>query len=1389
MADYTDAAKAALDPDNIRQVFNGVIDLQFVNGTPSYRVGGKRFASLKDAVNYKNTAGISVVETFTPGKVGVDYATTAAGIPSGDQVHEVMRNYARRAKMKIHLHHLKQEDMDPGNLEKILEGFTDPKTGKLQGYLNVGKSSTFEQWEDKTGKLLTSEQIIKKQKKFGTVEKIFDGKIGSIAKRHKMDTRTAELTKTFDRRLTVGVYDPKTFLRGSGLSGMDDISGQMAKMSQDGISLLNPEIIDEIRKSKMAYRDDLIKAKGKLSKGSQEYANLSSEIKKVSSKISELRGVSTNGGLYNIRADIFDVAASSHYSGKLKDSMENLSGQLKGNVLVVPKRKSMTGQSMWEVAQGERGFDPKRRIDILTTAESIAQNKGEAVRGALHESTVLLDARKLIRDSWLDTQSWSAHPELFDTRRMQRATLDAFQKQADEIVTTGQLPQGMINAFREAVEKKTDLVGKTSASTQQAKAILEFVEAGGDLNQNPRMMELALGSMSAFYADGKNADRARFLVPNMVRHEVADFASLKSTLLGTESLPALNNLKRGTITLDKTGGFGLHNKDVAKFHEAFGGFDLDDMLAAHVRYDKDAGEYMLAMTRQPTTHGEIASFKFGEFDELAQQVLLKHDESYDFLDQIRGHDIAAERQVGGLERQRIKIDRELNSARDLQLSYQDALAGDTEKALRIDTERAERLADIEKSMDVATKKVETLEENIAKVEERHARIAATIDDPNRAVFGDPLSRLQKRRAAAEAELTKKRGALSKWEGRRSWLEERKGLYTASDEGGIWGKYESGYQDSAQIHDDIERIRSARYSSIDDQIRTVKSESKAIVAELKGKHSVKLREVVEEVSGDWRRGVDARSRANKYMPDLYQLVENKDGSIVNKGLTLKAKEKMKPFELKGKFTTATDDILRDAFSTMVTGQNELGRYSNTKMIMDAMLNDNADQMDEITRVLGKGFFGVPELEEVIDTQIKNAGEGLADDMLYSAALQRRIGEAAAILDAKGGPSLRLDEQMFRERAGQESKAVIREAYELAGGEGRFEDHLVDGAYTNLVKSQRAVKESIDSIVGNITGKIKYNDFYSTHTFSQDALEDAEFLTRAYSRAKEARKGAGPSFNAIQESFEDYGADILTGGLGGEEYSKKAARSLVGDDMLSSLGRIAERRGGHEGVYEALGALQQMHNDAPRSQVGRSARSILNARGESGAMLDVLNRTDAHFGIGSAAPRALDIAGLPTAPAHILESEAAFYGEKRLASSTIATKASQGLLSIGEGIAKLKEVPGVKAAAAIGLATIVGSFIYQHHKDHTPEDMSGPPLLPGGSAYENLPVESMPTRMSGYQQASEGDTYNVYASGSFDQQEFSDSIGAATGGSPSSVSVYKGRKPKHQGSMDAYVERSF
>jgi hypothetical protein len=76
-----------------------------------------------------------------------------------------------------------------------------------------------------------------------------------------------------------------------------------------------------------------------------------------------------------------------------------------------------------------------------------------------------------------------------------------------------------------------------------------------------------------------------------------------------------------------------------------------------------------------------------------------------------------------------------------------------------------------------------------------------------------------------------------------------------------------------------------------------------------------------------------------------------------------------------------------------------------------------------------------------------------------------------------------------------------------------------------------------------------------------------------------------------------------------------------------------------------------------------------------------------------------------------------------------------------------------------ALVAGSFMYQSSKDRSQEDMSGPPLLPGGSAYET----GYPTRMSqigSYSPANIGPSmsYSISLNGSYqDVQRFGSSLG--------------------------------
>lgn len=97
------------------------------------------------------------------------------------------------------------------------------------------------------------------------------------------------------------------------------------------------------------------------------------------------------------------------------------------------------------------------------------------------------------------------------------------------------------------------------------------------------------------------------------------------------------------------------------------------------------------------------------------------------------------------------------------------------------------------------------------------------------------------------------------------------------------------------------------------------------------------------------------------------------------------------------------------------------------------------------------------------------------------------------------------------------------------------------------------------------------------------------------------------------------------------------------------------------------------------------------------------------------------------------------------------------------------PGVRnTAIGAGLA-IAASFLYQSKKDHTQEAISGPPLLPGGSAYES----EYPKRLSEIPQArgqgfTAGMNYKVSLFGDRDQiQKFSAAASGLTNGNINST----------------------
>ena len=101
------------------------------------------------------------------------------------------------------------------------------------------------------------------------------------------------------------------------------------------------------------------------------------------------------------------------------------------------------------------------------------------------------------------------------------------------------------------------------------------------------------------------------------------------------------------------------------------------------------------------------------------------------------------------------------------------------------------------------------------------------------------------------------------------------------------------------------------------------------------------------------------------------------------------------------------------------------------------------------------------------------------------------------------------------------------------------------------------------------------------------------------------------------------------------------------------------------------------------------------------------------------------------------------------------------------------PIVKKSGYAVAGLIAASFIYSASKDRSQSDIAGPPLLPGGSAYEAMaqrqPQVPEGSMFSGYDQ---GVSYSVNIEGSREQAEsFSNSIGSVARGAVNST-MYRG-----------------
>jgi len=92
-----------------------------------------------------------------------------------------------------------------------------------------------------------------------------------------------------------------------------------------------------------------------------------------------------------------------------------------------------------------------------------------------------------------------------------------------------------------------------------------------------------------------------------------------------------------------------------------------------------------------------------------------------------------------------------------------------------------------------------------------------------------------------------------------------------------------------------------------------------------------------------------------------------------------------------------------------------------------------------------------------------------------------------------------------------------------------------------------------------------------------------------------------------------------------------------------------------------------------------------------------------------------------------------------------------------IGDLLQKPGFKKGMILAGIASAASFIYSGSKDRTQQDIQGPPLLPGGSAYDQMPTRIPQLPAIEDRMYSQGASYNVSINGSYDDaQRFNEAV---------------------------------
>lgn len=482
-----------------------------------------------------------------------------------------------------------------------------------------------------------------------------------------------------------------------------------------------------------------------------------------------------------------------------------------------------------------------------------------------------------------------------------------------------------------------------------------------------------------------------------------------------------------------------------------------------------------------------------------------------------------------------------------------------------------------------------------------------------------------------------------------------------------------------------------------------------------------------------------------------------------------------------------------------GQGILGNYS----LVREMADEYAKSVEEAGETMARPLKYLIQ-EAVIDPLTKGFSEDYRK-LTPQGIEATGLAMMQSMVETAHATGVKLDPLRLKHRFNPRMKALLPEMIRNVDPDATWDDIVMSEAeaanapFGRAMKFQQQADEHRAYLMRKYAEDMDIQRSIKRTAFTQEALADARAMADAFANARDVVEGGGVGIpNDLQEAtlgmvVEDTSDDIFKNARAREAMQRVFSGFLENDQM-------------GERATNAMGAFIQQYQGSSAFS-GAQEGTLAKAQAVARATFDVRNASsslgESQFYTGDeirASNRVMDDAS--TITSDYLKSGATYFdelpGEKRSRGIAhaydIASEVASGVMN-GKGFAGgpqadslighlkgLSEFGAVrKGAMAVG-AVVLASTIYRGVKDRTNQDMEGPPLLPGGSAYEDY-YDRPPQPMSQYRppQSDGGVRYKVNTRGG-DHKGFRKSAEKYTG-TRSTGSTYSSRNYDRDGMSNA------